>query len=338
MFMDAIALFERLKKSYIKTDNEEEWKHLYSALLEIPDAPYTTFIKLGYFRERESCKNPVQRFQDIPSEYKISGSLSPVRLFISHKWETRDHPDVSRKTLERLLSLTQDCDDDAAIWLDYCSLPQRHSSGQEDRSPELKAFFKFQLSSIPLIILDSQSMFLWSDKAAHSGWCCIELLVAQALLQHLNKIIYTRKDEFNTPPLLMVQVDNTMLVETDLIRFDHKKFRKIYCSEIAAERHQELIEWMNVKLNDGSPTPYSQVINKVSPESILEMMSEFDLTFTNGSDRDVVANMLFKIYERLSADPFNSFKWNGKQDFFSMWHYVKGCLGSCIVPNVAYHF
>lgn len=182
----------------------------------------------------------MQRFQDIPIEYKISGST--VQLFISHKWEASDHPDKSRETLSRLLSLTQDCDDDAGIWFDYCSLPQRDSSGEDDRSPKLKDSFRFQLSLIPLIMLSSQCMFLWSDEGVHSGWCCVELLVAQALLHHLNKMIHTRKDEFDTPPLFMTQVGNTMLIETDLIRFDHKMFPKMYCTEIAMKRHKELTD------------------------------------------------------------------------------------------------
>jgi hypothetical protein len=332
--MDAIALFERLEQRCIRAGDEER-KSLYSALFEIPDAPYTTFIKLGYFRECERQKSPVQRFQDIPSKYKISGNK--LQLFISHKWEASDHPDRSRRTLKKLLSLTKHLDDDVAIWLDYCSLPQKHSNG-EDRTAELKDFFTFQLSLIPLVILNSQSMFILSDEGVQSGLCCVELLIAQALLHHLNKMIYTRKDQFDTPPLFMTEVDNTMLIETDLIRFDHKMSPKIYCTEIAMKRHKELTEWMNVQLNGGNPTPYSQLISQASPKLISQMMSEFDLTFAEEQDRKVVADMLFKIYDNLSSDPFNSFKWTGKQDFFSMWHYVKGCLGGCLVPNVAYRF
>ena len=332
--MDAIALFMQLKRFYVATGDDAEWARLYSALFEIPDAPYTTFIKLGYFRR---CTGPVQRFQDIPSEYKIS--KNPIKLFVSHKWEATDHPDRSRRTLERLLSLTQNCNDDAAVWLDYCSLPQRRAaSGEDDRSAELKDFFRFQLSLIPLVILDSQSMFLWSAEGAHSGWCCVEFLIAQALVQHLNRMIYARKDDFREPPLFVTQVSNRTLVETDLVRFDHRKFQKMYCSDAVMQRHQELVRWMNAELNGGRPTPYTQVIRQVTPALISRMVSEHGLTFTNGPDSDMVSRMLFTIYRRLSFEPFNRFKWTGQVDFFSQWHYVKGCLGSCVVPNVAYCF
>ena len=181
-------------------------------------------------------------------------------------------------------------------------------------------------------------MFLWSGEGVHSGWCCIELLIAQALLQHLNRMIYARKDDFKEPPLLVTQVGAKTLVETDLIRFDHRIFQKMYCSEIAMERHRALIGWMNAQMNGGRPTPYTQLIKQVTPELISRMASDFGLNFTNGADNEVVCRMLHTIYRRLSFEPFNSFKWRGQVDFFSQWHYVKGCLGGCLVPNVPYSF
>lgn len=331
---DAITLFTRLKRKYVLTGQDSEWARLYSALFEIPDAAYTTFIKLGYFR---NCRKPVQRFQEIPAEYKLSRS-TPVKLFVSHKWEDRIHPDSSMRTLQRLLSLTQNADDDTGVWWDYCSLPQRNSSGEEDRSVELKEFFKFQLSMIPVVILDSQCMFLWSDEGLNSGWCCIELLVAQALLQHLNKIIYARKGDLKQPPLLVTQVANETRIETDLVRFEHKVFQKMFCTQTAMDRHRQLLEWMNEQVNSGAPTPYTQLIGKVTPSVISRMFSEQRMSFTNGSDREVVSSMLDAIYGRLNFEPFTSFKWTGQQDFFSMWHYVRGSLGSCLVPHVAYAF
>ena len=332
--MSAIALFKTLKKQFVKTGDEKEWGELYSSLLEIPDAPYSTFVTLKYFRER---KGAVERFQDIPESYKTYSS--PIKLFISHKWEAKDHPDRSRKTLEMLLSLTRSCGDDTAIWWDYCSLPQRRAdSGEDDRSAELKDYFKFQLSLIPLVILDSQSMFLWSSEGINSGWCCIELMIAQALLQHLNRMVYARKDDFLHPPLFATHVDNATLVETDLVRFDHKMFQKIYCSEVALRKHRELIGWLNVELNGGARTPYTEVIAQVTPELISKMVSEHKLAFTNGADANVVSKTLLQIYRRLSFEPLNQLKWHGQVDFFRTWHYVKGCLGNCVVPSFEYWF
>jgi hypothetical protein len=88
--MDAFMLFTELKNLWIKKGDEKEWGNLYSSLFEIPDAPYTTFIKLKYFRE---CNEAIQRYQDIPANYKTY--KSPIKLFISHKWESREHPDKS---------------------------------------------------------------------------------------------------------------------------------------------------------------------------------------------------------------------------------------------------
>jgi hypothetical protein len=80
------------------------------------------------------------------------------------------------------------------------------------------------------------------------------------------------------------------------------------------------------------------VVERVTPEIISAMFSKYGMRFANVSDKDVVAKMLAAIYRHLSVDPFGSFKWEGKRDFFSMWHYVKGSIGSGLVPCVAYAF
>jgi hypothetical protein len=67
--MSAFELFRQLKSYHVKFGSEKEWAVVYSAIFEMADAPYTTFVKLGYFRK---CKGPVARFQDIPSEFKVS--------------------------------------------------------------------------------------------------------------------------------------------------------------------------------------------------------------------------------------------------------------------------
>ena len=333
--MNALSFFHHLKSLYNGLEHEKDWAYLYSSLFEIVNAPYTTFIKLKYFRE---CQDIVQRFQDIPDEYKTYPN-NPEQLFISHKWETYNHPDISKRTLNELLSLTTNFSDDAAVWWDFCSLPQRNPvTNIDDRSTELKEFFKYQLSLIPLIILDSRPLFLWQNEGINSGWCCVEILIAQALLQFLNKLIYDRKDIFLTPPLYVIQVENQTLVQSDLVRFEHQVFQRMYSTQAAMNRHKELLCWLNIKLNNGVPTPYTKLLKQVTPKLISQMLWEFDITFTNGSDEEVVSNMLYVIYQRLSTEPFNSFSWKEKINFESTWHYVKGCLGNCVVPNIAYRF
>jgi len=279
----------------------------------------------------------VQRFQDIPSEYKKT-SVGGARLFVSYKWEDDNHPDRSMRTLERLLRLTQAASDDVGVWWDYCSLPQKNVRGFDDRTDDLRNFFKFQLSLIPLIILDSQCMFLWNERGASSGWCCSEFLLAQAILQSLNKAIYKRKDDFSKPPLYVTQIGNQTLVESDLYRFDHRIEAKIYCDEMVMEAHRSLIQWMNVQANEGRPTPYTEVIGKATPDLIYRMMEEHRKEFGNPADHQVLSDMLAAIYRKLSFEPLDRFKWSGQVEFSSMWHYVKGCFGNCVVPVVAYSF
>jgi len=141
--MDSISLFQKLKSFNGFDGSTKSWGTLYSSLFEMPNAEYTSFTKLGYFR---NVSEPIKRFQDVPDHYKTPND--PVKLFVSHRWETKDHPDPSGRTLRKLLSLSKNCSDDAAVWLDYCSLPQRRLNGDDDRSDDLKEYFKYQLSLI----------------------------------------------------------------------------------------------------------------------------------------------------------------------------------------------
>jgi hypothetical protein len=67
-----------------------------------------------------------------------------------------------------------------------------------------------------------------------------------------------RKEKFKNPPLFATQISNKTMIETDLIRFEHKVFQKMFCDELVMERHRELIIWMNEEVNNGRPSPYYQ--------------------------------------------------------------------------------
>lgn len=318
--------------------SESSLSELYSGLLETIEPNFIAFIKLEYFR---NVKGIVDRYQDIPERYfntyddnASSITTSESRIFISHKWQTQEHPDPTRKTLNELLRLTQYFNDETGIWWDFCCLPQRNPQNNlEDRTIEQKAFFKFQLPLISHIILESRQMILWKEDGLYSGWCCIENIISNVLMQDLNKTINGGKSVKYENGFLTSNIQGKVLSELK------DKLERIITNDIAYNNYNQIMNWFRQKLNfTESTTLEVDFYNKISKELILEMITEFKLTFTNGSDKDFVANLLFKIFQRLGDKTINTTQLSGTNNFFYLRHYIRGTYGNCVMPSFAYDF
>lgn len=299
---------------------------MYSSLLEFSPPVYTNFVKLEYFR---NCQDTIDRFQDIPEKYFTL--YNAERIFVSHKWKTKEHPDPRRETIDSLLKLTTHFHDETAIWWDFCCLPQRNpKTGVDDRSKEQKGFFKFQLSLIPFIILDTRQMFLWKNEAINSGWCCVENIVSNILRQDLNHLVNNGNSEL--PPFFVTRIENKPLT------FSTKSYERIYTTEIANKRLNEIMRWLKIRLSKDENTPDIDLLGDLSRDIIDEMFQNFKLEFTNGSDRHFVSDLLFTIFQRLKMKNINTTQLSGGENTLSMWHYVKGTYGNCVMPEFSYHF
>lgn len=326
---------EHLSIRYVLA-SDDTLTRLYSILLESIEPVYIAFIKLKYFR---SLKGAIQRYQDIPEQFFCSYnndvnsiSTSKDRIFISHKWRTREHPDPNRQNLDKLISYTKNFNDDTGIWWDFCCLPQRNpSNGIDDRSKKQKDFFKFQLSLIPQIILDTRQLFLWDEDGVHSGWCGVENIISNILLQDLNALINTEFSNSNSK-YLVVDVANITKVHT--LPF----LQRISTSETANHQFNDIMQWFEIQILGNGKFSNQDFIDKIDINLILRMFDKFNLYFTNGADKEVVALMLFTIFQKLKTKQINTIQLSGYQDFTRLWHYIRGTYGNCTMPKFAYEF
>ena len=314
--------------------DRDELAHLYSGLLEQPGTGYAAFVQLEYFRR---CAGRIDRMQDIPERYFAQPRGAP-KLFVSHKWRGAHHPDPDGRTLARLLELAKPSPPETGVWLDYCSLPQRRADGVDDRSAEDLSLFRLALPLIPLVILESQALFLWGQDGASSGWCNLELLISEALRNHMNRFIYERRAQLENPPLFAYRVGQELVVDSHLAAFPCQMIERAFYDPVARDCHLRLIQTLNQLATGGAPTSYSDVLRSVKPAHLGRLIESQNLRFGVASDRDYVPRMLNRLYEHLSTNPFASFRWGGKRDLMSMWHYVRGALGGGLLPATSYAF
>jgi hypothetical protein len=92
-------------------NSESSMSELYSELLESIEPTFICFVKLKYFREIEK---QISRYQEIPKKYfyevlENSQNITTFkdRIFVSHKWQTKNHPDPNRENLDAFLKLTR---------------------------------------------------------------------------------------------------------------------------------------------------------------------------------------------------------------------------------------
>ena len=94
-----------------------------------------------------------------------------VGHFISHRWESKLHPDPDGYQLKQLVK-EYPCN--AIIWYDYCCLPQ------EPRNADEQTIFEAELQEIPEIIKNSWFYIIGRDRKSYDfrAWCQFELICA----------------------------------------------------------------------------------------------------------------------------------------------------------------
>jgi len=105
--------------------------------------------------------------KDALSEIQESQFTHPV-LFISHRWETREHPDPSGNQLQKLRAL-KDC----FIIYDYASFPQEPLNANE--AIQLQGILKYMSQLIQNVIV------LHSADYIDRGWCIYEYIASSLL-------------------------------------------------------------------------------------------------------------------------------------------------------------
>jgi len=153
------------------------------------------FINLNALSRCQDLTTPGARLPDwktIQDRYPelIDRSAAPYRLFVSHRWDDKEHPDPTGWQLEALIQLACHYSynkPNICIWYDYMSLPQKPRSASEE------AIFKAGLSNIRHIVGECPNVFLVSESANDHrgdldaqllrGWIVFELYISRGAMK-----------------------------------------------------------------------------------------------------------------------------------------------------------
>jgi hypothetical protein len=135
-------------------------------------------------------KKTIFEYKIFPEFSEIQDKLIPIEdlsktLFVSHRWETKEHPDPAGKDLQTLIFILKDIPSSTisnfdyilidSIWIDYCCVPQKVKSEKE------KKLKKYLISQIDRIQESCYTLVLWPSSEVTSiksrAWCLLELIV-----------------------------------------------------------------------------------------------------------------------------------------------------------------
>jgi len=151
------------------------------------------FINLeafGRWSELQEAGTRLPSFQTIVRSYPELIAAKPLRktpMFVTHRWDGRDHPDPSGWQLRALRNLAEDYhyhEAGTCFWYDYMSLPQRPRNAHENR------LFTAGLNAIRQTVAECDNICLVSragqdhatDREAmrRRGWILFELFIARS--------------------------------------------------------------------------------------------------------------------------------------------------------------
>lgn len=160
-------------------------------------AEFVKFIKLSTlqtltrFPAHQDVYDELVDFRDV-HDFKLSGPLSvwgsenifatSPCVFLSHRWQTQEHPDPDgvnlRKLLDRLVAIAPDGRDasgrEILLWIDFCCLPQRWRRPLLlDETERLKS----GLLGLPEIVKSCDLLIIDSPDYLERVWCYTELFV-----------------------------------------------------------------------------------------------------------------------------------------------------------------
>jgi hypothetical protein len=182
--------------------------------------------------------------------------------FVSHRWDEEDHPDPRGWQLKALRNFAESClsrhEDDACIWLDYMSLPQKPRTANEE------AIFRSGLENIWGILGSASHALLVSktgdthyegrDNMLSRGWILFETFIVRARNIY-SYVIYERDRSALNPGAeqrtLDYAADLTSIVAIDRAEFIHAWFEKhkIACTNgsdlayLSTLLHEELTQY-----------------------------------------------------------------------------------------------
>ena len=188
----SLALFHLLDK-----DTRDEIINKYTGTITIEQA-----IDFGmiFFVRREAIEKMalLTVWEDIPPTSLFIVPLADLVvnntdfMFFSHFWRTREHPDPEGCDLRYLQKLNSN-ETAKYIWIDFCCIPQRDMSSNEER------YAKVMLSRIPkLLQLCCWDWHYVDDDSRNRAWIFFEIFLTLLLSVYKDPPLFSQHEKYKT--------------------------------------------------------------------------------------------------------------------------------------------
>jgi len=96
-------------------------------------------------------------------------------VFVSHRWQSTDHPDPDGTTLRQILSRLEQIPGEVYLWIDYCCLPQSRAG----TTPTAEETWQLQrgLARMSEIVKSCDLLILYTEDYLDRVWCYTEIVV-----------------------------------------------------------------------------------------------------------------------------------------------------------------
>ncbi len=154
---------------------EEKWEE---------HVPFFYFLSAEYVCE-QCAEKSLPRMQTLRHAGKLKKMKIPLVdafrgegiikkiLFVSHRWEEPDQPDVNGVQLGAIQAFLKKHDEIEWVWFDYSSMPQK-IDGIDSRTPKEKAEFQLMLTCITYLYLTAPVLILLDGSYASRFWTLTE--------------------------------------------------------------------------------------------------------------------------------------------------------------------
>jgi hypothetical protein len=121
----------------------------------------------------------------LASAFRGDGIIKHI-LFVSHRWETPNQPDVDGEQLNAIKKYLKAHPDIEWVWFDYSSMPQK-VDGIDDRTVMEKAEFQLMLAAIADLYLTAHVLILLDGSYASrfwtltEAWCSMQMVTPEGL-------------------------------------------------------------------------------------------------------------------------------------------------------------
>jgi len=186
-------------------------------------------------------------------------------LFVSHRWEEPDQPDVDGEQLNAIKAYLGTHKDIEWVWFDYSSMPQRfNENGLPDcRNPKEKAEFELMLSLIADLYLTAHVLILLDSSYASrfwtltEAWCSMQTATPEGLLSNSD----------------MSQGEGELgheLASSDPTELRTQLRYTIACIHNAADKHREALK---------------ELVATKTPSQMVQILKKPDVNVTNQKDK-----------------------------------------------------